>query len=85
MKINVPLHFNQLRYRLKCTGHMQIDLLYKIVAKINTFIFLFKPLYLRKHSVASVTPLFYWISAGGGLYIAQAEAAGKPRFKPWGL
>lgn len=80
MKINVSLHFYQLFYRLKCTSHMQIDLLCQVIAKINTFIFLFKPLYLQKHSFASSDSLVLL-----GLYVAQAEAAGEPSFKPWDL
>lgn len=38
---------------------MQIDLLCQIIAKINTFIFLFKPLYLQKHSFASSKSLVF--------------------------
>lgn len=59
---------------------MQIDLLCQVIAKINTFIFLFKPLYVQKHSFASSDSLVLL-----GLYVAQAEAAGEPSFKPWDL
>lgn len=61
---------------------MQIDLLCQIITKINTFIFLFKPLYLLKHSFASSSSLVLLALSWGICVLPRLKLLESPALSP---